>query len=245
MTLNSPTCRSYPDLALPQSWPIAVQRPSRAGSPRTAHRCPRARGRPRIPAASRYGDAGDAGSSPLRTVQGRSLAHWRRRRDHRRAHRSRSHPGRRARGDPPPRRHPRANRSPRYSRPPTCAPAAATTGPQPASPGSTLPTPSARGPHAVAVQDGEVSVEQAAAELGIPAEAVYNWLQHGQVSRPPGSQAGAGASPGTRKPERPTRERLPCRSGSSRGSQLSLQRRTCLIHRPEQRGDRGVRREGA
>jgi DNA invertase Pin-like site-specific DNA recombinase len=38
-----------------------------------------------------------------------------------------------------------------------------------------------RGPRTVAVRDGEVSVKQAAAELGIPADAVYNWLQHGQV----------------------------------------------------------------
>jgi hypothetical protein len=38
-----------------------------------------------------------------------------------------------------------------------------------------------RGPRTVAVQDGEVSVKQAAAELGIPADAVYNWLAHGHV----------------------------------------------------------------
>ncbi len=37
------------------------------------------------------------------------------------------------------------------------------------------------GPRTVAVQDGEVSVEQAAAEPGIPAGAVDNWLRHGQV----------------------------------------------------------------
>jgi hypothetical protein len=37
------------------------------------------------------------------------------------------------------------------------------------------------GPRTVAVQDGEVSVKQAAAELGIPADAVYNWLRLGQV----------------------------------------------------------------
>jgi hypothetical protein len=37
------------------------------------------------------------------------------------------------------------------------------------------------GPHTVAVHDGEVSVKQAAAELGIPADAVYNWLRLGQV----------------------------------------------------------------
>ncbi|GAA3782684.1 hypothetical protein GCM10022225_83720 [Plantactinospora mayteni] len=36
-------------------------------------------------------------------------------------------------------------------------------------------------PRTVAIQDGEVSVKQAAAELGIPADAVYNWLTHGQV----------------------------------------------------------------
>lgn len=37
------------------------------------------------------------------------------------------------------------------------------------------------GPRTVAVQAGEVSVKQAAAELGIPADAVYNWLRLGQV----------------------------------------------------------------
>jgi hypothetical protein len=37
------------------------------------------------------------------------------------------------------------------------------------------------GPRTVAVQNGEVSVKQAAAELGIPADAVYNWLRLGQV----------------------------------------------------------------
>jgi hypothetical protein len=37
------------------------------------------------------------------------------------------------------------------------------------------------GPRTVAVQDGEVSVKQAAAELGIPADAVYHWLRLGQV----------------------------------------------------------------
>jgi hypothetical protein len=37
------------------------------------------------------------------------------------------------------------------------------------------------GPRTVAVHDGEVSVKQAAAELGIPADAVYNWLRLGQV----------------------------------------------------------------
>jgi hypothetical protein len=37
------------------------------------------------------------------------------------------------------------------------------------------------GPRTVAVQDGEVSVKHAATELGIPADAIYNWLNHGQV----------------------------------------------------------------
>ncbi|MFF5216182.1 hypothetical protein [Micromonospora sp. NPDC000442] len=37
------------------------------------------------------------------------------------------------------------------------------------------------GPRAVAVQAGEVSVKQTATELGIPADAVYNWLRLGQV----------------------------------------------------------------
>jgi hypothetical protein len=33
----------------------------------------------------------------------------------------------------------------------------------------------------MAVQDGEISVKQAASLLGIPADAIYNWLRHGQV----------------------------------------------------------------
>lgn len=37
------------------------------------------------------------------------------------------------------------------------------------------------GPRTMAVRDGEVSVKQAAADLGIPADAVYNWLRLGQV----------------------------------------------------------------
>jgi hypothetical protein len=36
-------------------------------------------------------------------------------------------------------------------------------------------------PRTVAIQSGEVSVKQAAAELGILADAVYNWLRNGQV----------------------------------------------------------------
>lgn len=38
-----------------------------------------------------------------------------------------------------------------------------------------------RAPRTVAVGDGEVSVKQASAELGIPADAIYNWLRLGQV----------------------------------------------------------------
>jgi hypothetical protein len=37
------------------------------------------------------------------------------------------------------------------------------------------------GPKTVAIQTGEVSVKHAAEELGIPADAVYNWLRLGQV----------------------------------------------------------------
>jgi hypothetical protein len=37
------------------------------------------------------------------------------------------------------------------------------------------------GPRTVGIGDGEVSIKQAAAELGIPADVVYNWLAHGQV----------------------------------------------------------------
>jgi DNA invertase Pin-like site-specific DNA recombinase len=43
-------------------------------------------------------------------------------------------------------------------------------------------------PRTVAVQDGEVSVKQAAQILGIPADAVYNWLRLGQV--PANTRAG-------------------------------------------------------
>jgi hypothetical protein len=45
-------------------------------------------------------------------------------------------------------------------------------------------------PRTVAIQDGEVSVKHAAAQLGIPASAVYNWLVKGQVParRAPGGR---------------------------------------------------------
>jgi hypothetical protein len=37
------------------------------------------------------------------------------------------------------------------------------------------------GPRTVAVQDDELSVKDVAAQLGIPADAVYNWVRLGQV----------------------------------------------------------------
>lgn len=43
------------------------------------------------------------------------------------------------------------------------------------------------GPRTVAVHDGEISVKQAATELGIPADAVYDWLRLGQVPARRGS----------------------------------------------------------
>ena len=43
-------------------------------------------------------------------------------------------------------------------------------------------------PRTVAVQDGEISVKQAAHLLGIPADAIYNWLRLGQV--PANTRAG-------------------------------------------------------
>jgi hypothetical protein len=43
-------------------------------------------------------------------------------------------------------------------------------------------------PRTVAVQDGEISVRQAAQVLGIPADAIYNWLRLGQV--PANTRAG-------------------------------------------------------
>jgi hypothetical protein len=43
-------------------------------------------------------------------------------------------------------------------------------------------------PRTVAVQDGEISVKQAAQLLGIPADAIYNWLRLGQV--PANTRAG-------------------------------------------------------
>jgi DNA invertase Pin-like site-specific DNA recombinase len=45
-------------------------------------------------------------------------------------------------------------------------------------------------PRTVAVTGGEVSVKSAAAQLGIPADAIYNWLRHGQVParRAPGGR---------------------------------------------------------
>jgi hypothetical protein len=43
-------------------------------------------------------------------------------------------------------------------------------------------------PRTVAVQDGEISVKQAAQILGIDADAIYNWLRLGQV--PANTRAG-------------------------------------------------------
>ncbi|WP_028193441.1 recombinase family protein [Salinispora pacifica] len=45
-------------------------------------------------------------------------------------------------------------------------------------------------PRTVAIQDGEISVKHAAAQLGIPADAIYNWLIKGQVParRAPGGR---------------------------------------------------------
>jgi len=43
-------------------------------------------------------------------------------------------------------------------------------------------------PRTMAVQDGEISVKQAAQQLGIPADAIYNWLRHGRV--PANTRAG-------------------------------------------------------
>jgi predicted site-specific integrase-resolvase len=40
----------------------------------------------------------------------------------------------------------------------------------------------------MAVQEGEISVKQAAQILSIPADAIYNWLRHGQV--PANTRAG-------------------------------------------------------
>jgi hypothetical protein len=43
-------------------------------------------------------------------------------------------------------------------------------------------------PRTMAVQDGEISVKQAAQQLGIPAGAIYNWRSHGRV--PANTRAG-------------------------------------------------------
>ena len=40
----------------------------------------------------------------------------------------------------------------------------------------------------MAVQDGEISLKQAAQQLGIPADAIYNWLRHRRV--PANTRAG-------------------------------------------------------
>jgi hypothetical protein len=43
-------------------------------------------------------------------------------------------------------------------------------------------------PRTMAIHDGEVSVKQAAEQLGIPADAIYDWLRHSQV--PANTRAG-------------------------------------------------------
>ncbi len=52
-------------------------------------------------------------------------------------------------------------------------------------------------PRTLAVQDEEIGVKQAAQLLGIPADAIYNWLRHGQV--PALGLAGRWYIPGTPK----------------------------------------------
>jgi hypothetical protein len=69
-------------------------------------------------------------------------------------------------------------------------------------------------PRTVAVQDGEISVKQAAQLLGMPADAIHNWLRHGQVAH--AYALAAGASRGTPRRKRPTGRRSPTHSGSSR-----------------------------
>ena len=71
------------------------------------------------------------------------------------------------------------------------------------------------GPRTVAVQAGEVSVKQAAADLGIPADAVYNWLRLGQVPARRGP-SGRWCIPGTPPRTRSTGRRSPAPSGSTR-----------------------------
>jgi excisionase family DNA binding protein len=71
------------------------------------------------------------------------------------------------------------------------------------------------GPRTVAVRDGEVSVKEAAAQLGIPADAVYNWLAHDQV---PARRARGGrwCIPWDPATQETTARKSPARSGSGR-----------------------------
>ena len=71
------------------------------------------------------------------------------------------------------------------------------------------------GPRTVAVQDGEVSVKQAAGDWVSPPTRSTTGCASGRY-RPAGAPADAGASPGTRRPRRSTGRRSPARSGSSR-----------------------------
>src|SRR5690349_15805680 len=85
------------------------------------------------------------------------------------------------------------------------------------------------GPRTVAVQDGEVSVKQAAAEVGIPADAVHNWLRPGQVPVRRGTSGGwcipwdpaTRESTGRRSPA-PSGSNQSCRHSGSR-TRLTLQ----------------------
>ncbi|MFG2043970.1 hypothetical protein [Dactylosporangium sp. NPDC048998] len=63
-------------------------------------------------------------------------------------------------------------------------------------------------PRTAAVHDGEVSVKQPAAELGIPADAVSDWLRPGRAPAPVAAPADAGASPGTPPPRAIYRQKV-------------------------------------
>lgn len=109
-----------------------------------------------------------------------ALAYRRHRRADRRPPRSRPHAGRRAGPRAPLRRHPhqRADRQDGECRRDETGKGKPFTAKHVA---IARANHKIRAPRTVAVQAGEISVKQAADELGIPADAVYNWPAHGQV----------------------------------------------------------------
>ncbi|GIG63370.1 hypothetical protein Lfu02_77420 [Longispora fulva] len=90
-------------------------------------------------------------------------------------------------------------------------------------------------PRNVAVQDGEIGGKQAAQLLGIPADAIYNWLRLGQV--PANTGAGRWCVPWDTQTQEVYRQKVASSSGSSRPlPRRATARGTSIVRRGSRSG---------